>query len=170
MTAKDGKPCKKCGGREWSRDGRHCVPCKRLYNRRYYEQNIDKETTRHRKYRQEHHDKVSERKRRWQQANPDAIKAFDQNRRARITKAGGSFTAAEWNALVESYGNKCLCCGRDDVKMTADHVIPVAKGGTSNIDNIQPLCGMCNSRKGDKGIDYRPKWGLGRWIQRKLFG
>jgi len=39
----------------------------------------------------------------------------------------------------------------------ADHVLPVSKGGTSYISNIQPLCQPCNSGKKDKHIDYRPE-------------
>ena len=170
MTSKDGKPCKKCGANEWNSIGGRCMQCKREYNALYYQTNYGKEKDRYRQYRRTNPAKVRERTRRWQQANPDKTKAFDSISRTRKTVAGGSFTAAEWKALVDHYGGKCLCCGRDDVKLTADHVIPVARGGTSNIDNLQPLCGVCNSRKGDKIIDYRPESGLGRWIQRKLFG
>ena len=31
---------------------------------------------------------------------------------------------------------------------TIDHVVPQAKGGTDHLDNLQPLCGACNSMKG----------------------
>jgi 5-methylcytosine-specific restriction endonuclease McrA len=47
-----------------------------------------------------------------------------------------------------------LCCDKKR-KLTADHIVPVSKGGTSNISNIQPLCGPCNSSKGAKTVDYR---------------
>lgn len=94
----------------------------------------------------------------WRKNNPEKFSkkrlVEKQRRRARIAGGGGSFTAAEWTSLCEQYGNKCLCCG-EAKKLTADHVIPIVKGGTSNIDNIQPLCGSCNSRKGTSEIDFR---------------
>ena len=73
------------------------------------------------------------------------------------TQAGGAFTIREWKALKAHYSYACLCCGRKEpeIKLTADHVIPVSKGGTSNIDNIQPLCLSCNDSKGAKTLDYR---------------
>jgi len=90
----------------------------------------------------------------WAKNNPDKRRASKQKRRSRLTGAGGSFTAQEWKALCKKHHNKCLRCKRRR-KLTADHVIPVSKGGTSNIDNIQPLCGPCNSSKGAKCTDYR---------------
>lgn len=105
----------------------------------------------------------------WQAANRDKVNAIDHRRRSRQKASGGSYTAAEWSALVNHYGNKCLCCGRDDLPLTVDHVIPIAKGGRSDINNLQPLCKACNSRKKDKTIDYRPDVGNGRWVQEKIF-
>ena len=90
----------------------------------------------------------------YQKSHPEVFTAKNQKRRTAKTQAGGSFTAAEWKTLCKQYNYKCLDCGKRR-KLTADHVVPVSKGGTSNIDNIQPLCSPCNSRKGAKCTDFR---------------
>ena len=169
MSAKNGKPCKKCGGNEWY-EGGDCAPCSRASSLEWQRLNPEKALERLRRFHRNNPDKDSEYGRRWRKNNRRTAAARQSRHRTKKSAAGGSHTAAEWYALVNHYGNKCLCCGRADAKLTADHVVPVSKGGTSNIDNIQPLCGACNSSKGDKGTDYRPEVGLGRWIQRKLFG
>lgn len=91
----------------------------------------------------------------WRKNNLDKIRNYAQIRRARIIGNGGDLTVEEWNDILDFYGHKCLCCGREDVKLTIDHVIPIFLGGKHAADNIQPLCGPCNSRKKDKHIDYR---------------
>ena len=80
-----------------------------------------------------------------------------QNSRYRANKlsAGGSFTPEEFKALCKFYGNKCLCCKSQGVPLEADHVVPLSKGGSNDIGNIQPLCRSCNGRKADKTVDYR---------------
>lgn len=80
--------------------------------------------------------------------------AYYNARMSAKTKAGGAYTSAQWIALCDKYCNRCLCCGKKR-KLTADHVVPVSKGGSSNISNIQPLCGPCNSSKGTRSTDYR---------------
>jgi hypothetical protein len=52
------------------------------------------------------------------------------------------------------YGKKCLCCGSEK-NISLDHIIPIKKGGKNTLDNLQPLCKSCNSKKGIKIIDYR---------------
>jgi 5-methylcytosine-specific restriction endonuclease McrA len=34
--------------------------------------------------------------------------------------------------------------------MTIDHIIPKSKGGTNDLENLQPMCNSCNAKKADK--------------------
>ncbi len=67
-------------------------------------------------------------------------------------KSIGSFTLEEWELLKKQYGNKCPRCNKlePDIKLTIDHIIPLSKGGSNYIENIQPLCYSCNSSKGNR--------------------
>ena len=38
--------------------------------------------------------------------------------------------------------------------LTIDHVVPRSRGGTDHVDNLQLLCGACNSIKGDREMAY----------------
>jgi len=69
---------------------------------------------------------------------------------------GDFITVEEFEALCERYGKRCLRCGRGDLLLTPDHVVPLSLGGGNLISNVQPLCGGCNSWKNVKAVDYRP--------------
>jgi 5-methylcytosine-specific restriction endonuclease McrA len=36
-----------------------------------------------------------------------------------------------------------------EVLMTSDHIIPRSKGGPTILENLQPMCHICNGRKGN---------------------
>lgn len=67
--------------------------------------------------------------------------------------AGGSHTPKEWAAKLAAYGYACAYCKSAHLRLTKDHVIPLARGGNDGIENIVPACGPCNSRKGIKPVD-----------------
>jgi 5-methylcytosine-specific restriction endonuclease McrA len=70
---------------------------------------------------------------------------------------GDVFSPTEWRALCEQFNHRCALCG-ERAKLTVDHIVPVSRGGSSRIENIQPLCLSCNSKKGAKL--YPPKENL----------
>lgn len=183
MTKGDGKPCKKCGTSEWDERG-NCKQCtrnratrwrldnpekRRENNRVWYRNNPEKTLANVLRWQESNPDKKRSIDRDWKKNNPEKVAAKRHRHQTRKTQAGGSYTAAEWKTLVKQYGGRCACCGKK-TKLTFDHVIPVSKGGTSDISNGQPLCISCNSRKGDKTTDYRTKPGIKRWIQKRLIG
>lgn len=138
----------------------------RAYAKEYRARNSEKIKARISSYQKKHREEYSTRTRMWRASNPEKVKeykkknreknvVYGQNRRARLKKVGGKYTINQWLALCKKYKNKCLCCGLENVKLTPDHIIPIALGGTNNIENIQPLCLPCNMRKGTKTIDYR---------------
>jgi 5-methylcytosine-specific restriction endonuclease McrA len=159
------KKCTKCGERkaksEFGKDSFHkdglrsdCKLCHNETSRKWCEANPNRERERKQKYRKKNSDRERERKKKYRKDNLDKARVHNQSRRARKAGNGGRFTVAEFQDLCNKYNYLCLCC-REKKKLEADHVIPVTKGGTSFIDNIQPLCRSCNSSKGTKEIDYR---------------
>ena len=131
------------------------------YRTRRYQENAEQFKAQKRDYYEENVELIREKKRNHRRAHPElyagADKAKFAKRRTLETQAGGSYTKQEWQELCIKYSYRCLCCGKQEpeIKLVADHVIPVTQMGTSNIDNIQPLCGSCNSKKHNKFIDYR---------------
>jgi hypothetical protein len=52
---------------------------------------------------------------------------------------------------------KCSICGRpkDEVSLEVDHIIPISKGGTDELNNLAALCKNCNLGKSNYSFsDY----------------
>jgi len=137
--------------------------------REWYQDNIERERAKakdrywadpeasrekNKKWKSENSEKVKAYQREYVRSNLDAFRCYNQNRRARLEGNGGSHTAEQWQLLCESFGNVCLCC-KEEKPLTVDHVVPISKGGTNDIWNLQPLCRGCNSSRGTQIIDYR---------------
>jgi hypothetical protein len=76
----------------------------------------------------------------------------DKKRRAREFNAEGSHTEGDWETLKAQYNWTCPCCKRKEPEsmLTEDHIIPLSRGGSHNIENIQPLCRSCNASKNNR--------------------
>jgi 5-methylcytosine-specific restriction endonuclease McrA len=86
-------------------------------------------------------------------SNTPEYRVYYQNqRRIRKYQADGSHIVQEWQKLKEKFNFACANCGKKepDIKLTEDHIIPLTKGGSDFIDNIQPLCRSCNSKKSNR--------------------
>jgi hypothetical protein len=75
-------------------------------------------------------------------------------RRARIKGNGGKHSLEEWEGLKISYGYRCAECSEFEF-LQKDHIVPISKGGTDDIWNIQPLCKSCNCKKRAKLPAYQ---------------
>lgn len=72
-------------------------------------------------------------------SNPTLFDALPSSRIA--------ISAKDRQAVYERDGWTCVECGRQD-NLTIDHRLPVVRGGTNAIDNLQTMCRPCNVAKG----------------------
>ncbi len=92
--------------------------------------------------------------------NDKEYRNWQKNKRNRVIKRMRvecvTHTFGEWELLKKQYGYTCPCCKKSepDIKLTEDHIIPLSKGGSDLIENIQPLCRSCNCKKYTKIIKY----------------
>lgn len=47
-------------------------------------------------------------------------------------------------------GKECAYCGKTDVDLELDHIIPKSKGGSNHLNNLVLSCRECNISKNDK--------------------
>jgi len=52
--------------------------------------------------------------------------------------------------ILRRDGHRCQYCGRHDVPLTVDHIIPRAKSGEETWENLVAACVDCNNRKDDR--------------------
>ena len=52
--------------------------------------------------------------------------------------------------ILRRDGHRCQYCGRNDVPLTVDHIVPKARGGEDAWENLVCACIECNNKKGDR--------------------
>ena len=54
--------------------------------------------------------------------------------------------------LLQKWGHKCAYCGKENIPLQIEHIVPRAKLGTNRISNLCLACEKCNKAKGTKDI------------------
>lgn len=100
---------------------------------------------------------IAKRSKKWRLKNPEKFRGYGR-KHEQAKRAGGPFPFKEWKQLLSKYPC-CPACGEvwgGTIRPTIDHVLPVSKGGTNSVDNLQPLCRSCNCRKHARIIKRYP--------------
>jgi 5-methylcytosine-specific restriction endonuclease McrA len=96
------------------------------------------------KWRESNRERERIRSAEWSGNHPESVRHYSQTRRAR-KQNNGVFVILP-RELRRLYSSPCAICGsKNDI--TADHIIPLSKGGRHSIGNLQPLCKKCNFSK-----------------------
>jgi 5-methylcytosine-specific restriction endonuclease McrA len=127
-----------------------------LYKDRWSSQNRDRVLEMKRKWRKENPEKQKLAVLRWEKNHPLAA-AQKQHRRRSRKLSNGVFEILE-KELKSLYSSPCVVCGSCN-EITADHIVPISRGGQHSIGNLQPMCKPCNSSKSDK---FMVEWKIQR--------
>lgn len=149
-----------------------CKTCTSQQHRDYYQKNREKIATYAAEYRLLNRDAILAAKRDWHERNRNRSNAkmrenYEANkaayikrayeRKGRVRKAPGSHTFGEIVSLWHKQGGKCVYCEgslgghpENTHLYHRDHFVPLSKGGSDDISNIQLLCPSCNLSKSNK--------------------
>jgi len=150
----------------------------RQYNQEYYQKHKEEIKKKRQKYWRERYlkmrEKIIQRMREYTERNREKVREINRKAQARYRKTEkgrwskrvyeyrkrnpkiGKIDKKQWEEKLKRLGGKCQMCGSTE-DITIDHIIPLSKGGTNHIDNLQPLCRRCNSRKQNKIMKSRMK-------------
>jgi 5-methylcytosine-specific restriction endonuclease McrA len=81
--------------------------------------------------------------------------------RALARGALSTLTYEQIVSVLAAHQGVCTYCGTEEDKLTIDHVISLARGGSNEVDNIVGCCRSCNSSKHDGDVlDWLERRGL----------
>ena len=141
---------------EWARKN---PEKKKIIARRYYERNRERLNAKQREKNKSDEHKAFRREYapKHRAKNPDLYAGYSERRRVRKLQAPGSHTTEQWLEKVAQGGGRCAYCG-EARRLARDHDVPLARGGSHDIENIVPACGPCNSAKGTlTGEEFRKR-------------
>lgn len=83
----------------------------------------------------------------YRQRHPERVRTRNIHQKTRRIGAPGRHTTSQWLNVLQSYRGLCVYCLGPATQR--DHVVPIVRGGSNDIENIAPTCGHCNSSKND---------------------
>ena len=152
----------------------HCKTCRLIFRKEYQKEwdKNNKEKTRERqsRYKEKHPERIKlifkkyettekgvARRKKYRSTNKYKLNArrYRRERRARLHNIIHDFTYDEWIDKVNDTRGICSTCGKNVGldKLTLDHIFPISKaekGRIYTIDDVQPLCALCNGTKNAK--------------------
>lgn len=127
---------------------------RRAHARAKYAENAEAGRERARKWREAHPEQVREQNRRWSTENPGRDRERQSKRRARQRDLS-SYVVTDKD-LRRLLGAACAVTGCTNTDIQIDHIVPVARGGSHGVGNLQPLCSAHNQSKGARlWIEFR---------------
>jgi len=146
-----------------------------MYDKKRYEKNKDKINKREREryknnpeVRRKHRErdkkrresigykiKVKEYGKNYRKEHPEVARKKERKRRAIKENIIETFSNEEWLQKLKDTFGVCPKCNKyvGIAHLTLDHIKPISKakqGQIYTIDDVQPLCHSCNSRKGNR--------------------
>jgi len=88
----------------------------------------------------------------WNKALLAANELAERRWKTRPPKAPGERTSLSVRTRYQVLKRdlyRCRICGKTGVELEVDHVVPVARGGSDEMENLQTLCAPCNRGKRD---------------------
>ena len=97
--------------------------------------------------------KAEERNRPKEEVQRERLMNAEERRRAFIAQQRRLMSDSLRYDVMKRDGFRCKLCGataKDGVKLHVDHIIPVSRGGKTEMSNLRTLCERCNLGKGAK--------------------
>lgn len=130
------------------------------YWKAYYQKNKSAILAKNAAYESANKERITAYRKKWR--TPERSAVANHRRRARFAESFGAHTAAELTNLLEQQQHLCANphCQSIITKQnkSLDHIVPLAKGGSNDIANLQWLCRACNTSKGTTSMD--------EWLER----
>lgn len=120
-----------------------------VQNKKYRDKNVEILQIKSKDYRLKNKERIAESARERAKRNPDIP---NKNKRAykMRKRAAGYIDRVIINFILErDYGicSYCLKPGKE-----VDHIVPISKGGTNEINNLTTACRTCNATKSNKSL------------------